>query len=587
MIMATSSLPIADLIVIGGFFAVMLGIGFYYAGRMCDMKDYFAAGKCVPWWLSSISLWMTSFSAFAFVAHSALAYRHGLVPVTLWWSSAAMMIITAHLVAARWRRVAVTSPMEFIEQRYGPFTRQSLSWLGALLILLDDATKTLAIGLLVSASFGLDTTAAILCCGAIMLSYTMLGGLWAVLITDAVQFIIMLAAVVVLIPLAIAKAGGPAVLVESLAQKQLVFMGGKYTGAYLAVFALLTLLTYCTRWSLVSRFYTVPTDFDARKVCYLVAALNLFVAPFFLLPALAATVFLPGIENVDQVYGLLCRELLPVGLFGMLIAGMFSATMSSLAGDYNAVAAVFTTDVYKRLFVRSGTNRHYLLVGRIFTLAIGIVTICMALALLKLHESLLLFDIMVAIFVVLGPPTSIPVIAGLLTTRVSTAGALCGILGGIGVNLIARFFGVQIFNSVIFGLEPLGDHFIVIEQIPETVFMLVSGIATIAGLVIGSFLFPGNDDYRSRVRSFLDGLVSEEDASKAGQPPVLSSQRVNLSPLSLIGVAISFIGLLLLVALLTTAPLKEATWGLVVGSILFVLGAGMAVMPRFISPNSE
>ena len=79
---------------------------------------------------------------------------------------------------------ATTSPMEFVERRYGLVMRQGLAYLGGVLIVLDDATKIMAIGIVVSASLGLPTMGAILACGLIMLTYTLLGGLWAVLIGD-------------------------------------------------------------------------------------------------------------------------------------------------------------------------------------------------------------------------------------------------------------------------------------------------------------------------------------------------------------------------------------------------------------------
>ncbi|MFH1265962.1 MAG: hypothetical protein ABIK89_09550 [Planctomycetota bacterium] len=281
---SSNALILADYAIIVGFFVVMLAVGLYFAGRIRDAKDYFAGGKQVPWWLSSISFWMSSFSAFAFVAHSRLAYEHGCVPITMWWLGAVVTIITAHLVAARWRRVATTSPMEFVEERYGLGMRQSLSCL---------------------------------------------------------------------------------------------------------------------------------------------------VAPLFVLPAMAASIFLPGLEDPEQVYGLVCRELLPAGMLGMLVAAIFSATMSSLSSDYNAVASVLTTDVYRRLVAPRASDRDCVLAGRLFTLVVGLATMVLALWMVIVGEDLSLFDMMVVIFVVLGPPTSIPVIVGLMSRRVSNAGAICGVATGM------------------------------------------------------------------------------------------------------------------------------------------------------------
>jgi len=571
-------LTTADYLLILGYFSVMLVIGFYFAGKMRSMSDFFSGGKQVPWWLSSISFWMSSFSAFAFVAHSAIAYKHGFVPITIWIITAVTMVLTAHLVAGRWRRVAITSPMEFVEARYSGFLRQALSYLGTLLIVLDDSTKILAVGLVVSASLGFPATQAILWSGLIMMTYTLLGGLWAVLITDTVQFVVMMAAVLVLVPLALARVGGLAGFAENLPEQAWMPVAGKYTVAYLVFLGLLQMLSFCTRWSLVQRFYAVPTDRDARKVCYLAAVLSATVAPLLLLPAMAASIFLPGVEDPDQIYGLLCRHLLPAGMLGMLIAAIFSATMSSLSSDYNAVASVLTTDVYRNLMVREASQGHYVLVGRVITLLVACLTIGLALAMDHLGKGLLLFDLMVIIFALFGPPTMIPVLAGLLWRRVSAAGALCGMLSGFTISFVARFLGppgmllFSAFLGTTSGAESLGGG------ISETALMGISIASTLAGLALGSLLWPGSEDKRREVNRFLDGLTAQETPPAE---PATGSQAV--FPLPIVGIAVAALGAMLLAAVLISVPLAQATCSLTVGSLLLFFGLGLVgISKRFV-----
>jgi len=561
----SNPLQLTDYVVIAGFFAVMLAIGFYFARRMRNASDYFAAGKQVPWWLSSVSYWMSSFSAFAFVAHSALAYQHGLVPLTIWWAAGVMLIIAGHLVATRWRRVGTTSPVEFIEQRYGPTMRQSLSWLGTVLIVLDDALKIVAIGTVVSASIGFPAEDAILWCGLIMLTYTLLGGLWAVLVTDMVQFVVMLSAVFVLAPLALGRVGGFVMLVEQVPEGFFQWTAGKYTVAYLSLFAVMALLGFCTRWSLVQRFYAVPTDIDARKVCYLVAGLNIVVAPLLLFPALAAVIYLPDVSDPDRIYGLLCRELLPVGLVGMLIAAIFSATMSSLSSDFNAVASVLTTDVYKRLVNPADTERHYVMVGRVLTLIIGLVTVGLALLMNQYGKQLLLFDKMVIIFVLLGPSTMIPVLAGLLFRRVSNGGAICGMVSGIALTLAARFLGPTIMQAVV------GDG-----SIPESAHMLIGMASTVVGLVLGSWIWPGSIAQRDKIDHFLEGLTSQAPEVSADT----TAPAADVSPTTIVGLAVAALGALLVIVVAVTVPWGEGMLSLIVGGSMLVLGAIMVAVPR-------
>ena len=148
------TLALADYVIIAGFFVVMLAIGLYYSGKMRNLQDYFSGSQKIPWWLSSISFYMSSFSAFTFVSYSALAYQYGWVAVTMYWVTVPAALLSAYFFATRWRRAANTSPLEYIEERFGPALRQGLAWLGIPVKMIDDGLKLYAIGTLVSA--GLD-----------------------------------------------------------------------------------------------------------------------------------------------------------------------------------------------------------------------------------------------------------------------------------------------------------------------------------------------------------------------------------------------------------------------------------------------
>jgi len=402
------------------------------------------------------------------------------------------------------------------------------------------------------------------------------------LITDMVQFVVMLTAVIVLVPLAFSRVGGVAGLVEKLPEDAWALTGGKYTLTYLAVLGFIQLLNLSTRWSLVQRFYAVPSDADARKVCYLAAVLFFVVAPVLLFPAIAASIFLPGVEDPDRIYGLLCRELLPVGMLGMLVAAIFSATMSSLSSDYNAVASVVTNDVYKRLVVRSASDRHYVAAGRAFTLIVGLVTVGIALAMAKLAEGTLLFDVMVVIFSLLGPSTMIPVFAGLLSRRVSGAGAMCGMMTGVVFSLVARLFGSALLRLLDAIAAPLVGYIFAVEEISETAFMTISIASTTVGLIVGSILWPGSPETRERVRRFLTGLT-EREIPQAASP---DSGDTKVSPVPIVGAAVAVLGGLLLVVVLASVPIGQGTCSLVVGSSMLVLGSGLIVLSRLFRRGS-
>ena len=131
----------------------------------------------------------------------------------------------------------------------------------------------------------------------------------------------------------------------------------RHVAEYNWIYIVLLIVLYCLAWSsinwaLVQRYYCVPDEKDALKTGWLVVFLNIIGPPLMFLPAMAATKFLSPEDRRSQrrsVYPQLCVALLPAGMLGLMIAAMFSATMSTLSGDYNVCASVLTNDVYRRL----------------------------------------------------------------------------------------------------------------------------------------------------------------------------------------------------------------------------------------------
>ena len=582
-----NSLHFADYAIIAGFFGVLLFVGFYFSTRMRDLQDYFSGGRRVPWWLSGISLYMSAFSAFLFVAYSALAYKYGWVAVTACWTSVPAMLVSAVFFASRWRRATTTSPLEYIKVRYGTTLRQGLAWLGIPMTVIDDGLKLFAIGTLVSVGLGLKELSiagieldglqvAILASGTIMLTYTFLGGLWAVLVTDFVQFVVMLAAVVVLIPLALIRVGGLDGFFADVPEgffrltQDPSAADSKYTWTYLFVFLLIMIFSYCSRWSFIQRYYSVRTDRDARRVGYLVAFLSLIGPPFLFFPAMAARVFLPEVADANDVYMLVCKDLLPVGMIGMLIAAMFSATMSMLSSDYNAVAAVMTNDVYRPLIAPAASDKSLVFVGRVSTLLIGIISLGIGLLVANALKDNDLFQLMARLFGVFLPPIAIPMLAGLISRKISHAGGMAGFLLGIIAGLLAYLVG-----EVSWGNESTLN----LRLLP--VMTSITMGMTFLGLFLGTLLMPNSKTRQEEIGRFLEGMESaEEEESSDIDTTAL------FSPAKIIGTAIALLGILvvavtLISPLVSDLALRESWLTLFVGVLMALVGlACWALAPR-------
>lgn len=550
-----SSIALPDYIIIAGFFAVMMAIGLYYANRMKDLGDFFSGGRQVPWVVSGISLYMTTFSAFTFVAYSALAYTHGFVAITIWWLSVPCCFLTARLLAGRWRRAATTSPLEYIGTRFGPGLRQGFAWIGLPLIVVDDALKLFVIGKMVTVSLGIThpqgLPIAIAVCGVIILGYTFLGGLWAVLITDVIQFVVVAVAVAVLIPLALHRVGGFGSFLEQTPGGFWRPVAGDYTWPWVLAFGAVLLLTYAAKWPYVQRYYAVGSDAEARKVGYLVGVLMFAGPPLLFFPAMAARVFMPGIPDANDVYPLLCRELLPVGMTGIVIAAMFSATMSMLSSDYNAGASVITSDIVKPLLGKGVSERKLVWVARWSTFLIGILALGIALILARAANLEDLVKYMARLFGTLMPPVAIPMAAGLLSHRASNRGAILGFLLGTAFGIGAFFLSQQP------ALAYLGT---------VTWITWITILPTTFGMVLGTLLLPDGEDRKRAVAEFLEGLT----ATRSGGKAAWNEGGDALVAIRIICVASAALGLLMLLSIVFTGNVSG-------GRLTLGVGAGLAI----------
>lgn len=501
-----SSVALADYGVIALFFAVMLGVGFYYSRKSKSSDQFFGNDRSVPWWLSGISFYMNSFSALAFVMYSALAYKYGWVPVTISWLSVPAVLLGAWFLAVRWRRAATGSPIDYIAKRYTPGMCSTLAILGLPMQLLDNALKLLAIGTVVGVGMGFPLFWSICISGVIIVLYTFLGGLKATLVCDFIQFLVILIVVFTLPVLCLDKlasldaAGGAGLLhgfkvfLDRVPDGFFNFTAGKYTWIYMLVFFGCVGSTLSTNWSLVQRYYSTKSERDAKKMAYLVAALLFIGPPLFFFPAMAARVFLPPVSdaNMNGVYALLCKDLLPTGMIGMVIAAMFSATMSSLAGNFNAAASVVVNEIYLKMDKAASAARR-MAAARVATVFVGGAVIALTFVMQYAQGADDLFNLSNKIFGVFLSPIAIPMLCGIFVKRFSRRAGIIGLVGGIVSGL--TFFTIGAWHPCIR------------EMI--WIFPLTSA-STVIFLFVGTFLCPDNSAEISDKEAFFRKLATPD-----------------------------------------------------------------------------
>lgn len=578
-LLAETNICFPDYVVLIGYFVLMLGIGAYFYRFMQGMKDYFSGGNEIPWWLSGVSFYMSSFSVAAFIFYPALCYKYGWVGVTLLWVAVPATLFSVLLFAKKWRRARIDTPVEYLETRYSPALRQIFTWQGAPVKIIDDGIKLVAIGTFVSVGLGVDMKTSMIVSGVIILLYTFMGGLWAVAVTDFVQFVVLAVAIVIVLPLSIAKTGGMGSFLDNAPDGFFDLTSPEYPWIYIILLAALYCLAWSSiNWPLIQRYYCVPREKDARKVGWLVIFLYLIGPPLMFLPAMAARQFLTGIADKD-VYPILCVTLLPAGMLGLVIAAMFAATMSMLSSDYNVCAGVLTNDVYRRLIRPRASQRELVTVGRLMTFVVGGLALGVAL-LMTGGTGEGLFRVMVTLFSIATAPVAVPMILGLLSKRMTNFSAVLGFLCGLAAGLFLFFYFDHWLPrdraTAILGMtyDPEAKELLIgtLRLKTEVVLFAVNALVTGAVMMIVSSIAPMGPADRERVDAFHRKLATPIGELGEDHDASLEDKGM-LSPFRVVGVSILCIGVLML-GVLPWVKETLAFWlDLGLGVLLILLGA--------------
>lgn len=574
-----TTLQAPDYFMIVGYFVLMLGIGLYFYRSMKGIKDYFSGGNNIPWWLSGVSFYMSSFSVAAFIFYPSLCYRYGFVGITLLWVAIPATLFSAIFLARKWRRARIESPMEYLEHRYSPVLRQLFSWQGVPTKIIDDAIKLFAIGTFISVSLGIDMKWSIIGAGGIMLLYTFMGGLWAVAVTDFIQFIVLTAAIIIILPLSFFHAGGFSAVFENVPEGFLHFTSPEYGWGYVIFLVVMYTLAWSSvNWPLIQRYYCVPRERDAVKVGLSVIALYVFGPPLMFLPAIAGAQLLPGLEDAGTIYPELCRLLLPAGMLGLMISAMFAATMSMLSSDYNVCANVLTHDIYRRLLRQNASQRELVLVGRLTTLLVGVLALGAALLMARQGKAEDLFSIMVTLFGVATAPVAVPMILGLLSSKFSARSSLWGFVLGLTV-------GISMF---ILSLYPHPLEFLFVQWNPsdslltlgsitvkmEMALFIATSVVTLSVMLLVMLLKPMQEKEKEHIASFFNrldmpiGTLPEDHVSDSGTH--------GLSPFRIVGVSLVIIAVMLAVVLPWSSSWLTAAINGGISVFLFLIGVSMA-----------
>lgn len=377
-----------DWAVVLGFLAASFGVGVAWSRRAASStSEFFVAGRSVPWWLAGTSMVATTFSADTPLLVTGIVLANGVAGNWLWWNAITGGVLTVFFFAALWRRAGVTTDVELVELRYAGRPASALRGFRALYLALPVnclilGWVNLAMAKVLGMTLHLPKGVAVGACLALTGAYVTVSGLWGVLVTDLVQFVLMLAVTVALAASAVGAAGGIDRIVAEVPHDRLAVLPPvDAEWMPLATLAVYLGVQWWAAWYpgaepggggyVAQRIFATRSERDGVLATLWFTVAHYVVRTWpWVLTALACWVLYPELRAGGDREGAYVRvmiEHLPRPLRGLMMAGFAAAYMSTVATHLNWGASYLVKDVYLRFVRPDATEREGVRAGRAAT----------------------------------------------------------------------------------------------------------------------------------------------------------------------------------------------------------------------------
>jgi solute:Na+ symporter, SSS family len=433
------------------YLLAMVWIGLVFAKKNKGTNDFFRAGQRIPWWAAGLSIFATMLSSITFMAIPAASYADGW---NLFLANSYVLItpLVVFVFLPFYRRLNVTSAYEYLERRFNLATRLA----GSLLFMLYQCGRIAivlylpALALATVSDFNIQTC--ILIMGVLCVVYTTAGGIEAVIWADVVQALILMGgALFSLIFLLTQVEGGLGEAVRVAAGGRRFFETVTWnwdltvaSGWVILIGSLFhNLFPYTASQDVVQRYVATPDRATAARGIWLNALVAVPAQAVFFAIGTALFVFYqqhparlePSLQN-DAIFPFFIMSELPVGVAGLIVAGIFAAAQSTLSSSLNSIATAYVTDFHRRLRPEL-TDRSYLRVARAVTVLVGAVGTGIAL-LMASTDIRSIYSTFLEILGLLGGTLSGLFLLGIFSRRAGGRGALAGAFSSAALVFVVR-----------------------------------------------------------------------------------------------------------------------------------------------------
>ncbi len=439
------NLTAVDYVILCLYFAFVLGIGWVVKRSVSTSEDFLTSGRKVPVWITSLAFIAANLGAQEVIGMCASGAKYGIMTAHFYWIGAvpAMLFVGVFMMPFYYGSRARSVP-EYLKLRFDEKTRGFNAITFAVMTIFSSGISMYALGLLFQLVLGWSFTASVLLSAAIVLIYTLLGGLTSAIYNEVLQFFLIVLGFLPLAVLSTMRAGGWSGIVARippewthswryLGSAQANPLGVEAFGLVFGLGFVLSFGYWCTDFLVVQRAMAADSMSAARRTP-LIAAFPKMLMPFVvILPGIAALALsnmavgykLPA--NYNLALTTLMAQFYPTGLMGVGLTALMASFMSGMAGNVSAFNTVWTYDIYQS-YIRPGQpDRHYLWVGRVTTVVGVLLSILTAYVATAFNN---IMDMLQLVFSFVNAPLFATFLLGMFWKRTTGHGAFFGLIAG-------------------------------------------------------------------------------------------------------------------------------------------------------------
>ncbi|WP_087016534.1 sodium:solute symporter family transporter [Thaumasiovibrio subtropicus] len=451
-----------DIFVVLAYFCFLIAIGWMFRKFTTSTSDYFRGGGKMLWWMVGATAFMTQFSAWTFTGAAGRAFSDGFTIVILFLANAFGYFLNYLYFAPKFRQLRVVTAIEAIRMRFGKTTEQFFTWGGMPDSLISAGVWLNGLAIFVAAVFNIPMETTIIFTGAALTLMAVTGGSWAVIASDFMQMLVIMAVTITCAIAAYFHGGG---LGNIVANFQGDFMVGNNLN-YISIFVLWVVFIFVKQFGVMNnsinayRYLAAKDSENARKAAGLACILMVIGPLIWFLPPWYVNAFMPEFATEyaamggDAAYLAFVQNVMPAGMVGLLMSAMFAATMSSMDSGLNRNAGIFIVNFYQPILRKNASQNELVLVSKITSVFMGLIIISIGLFINSLRH-LSLFDIVLNIGSLIGFPMLIPVLLGMWIRKTPDwSGWSTLVVGGF----VSYIFGIALAPHHVEGLLGLSQE---------------------------------------------------------------------------------------------------------------------------------